>query len=165
MVQVKIGTINIGNFTNILLWFIIIISFIMTVIGLLLSGALQTRTVFDNDISDDVINLIATQMQAYYGLIIKSNSFIPNVKSIQFTNLVSMESDDPCAFRFRVQDCDKTTCVLRAVSNDYFRETQNDLFSMQASGTKTDSFVFPVPNNKTFCIKNEASKSVANWDY
>ncbi|MAI14439.1 MAG: hypothetical protein CMM15_10505 [Rhodospirillaceae bacterium] len=165
MVQVKIGTINIGNFTNILLWFIIIISFIMTVIGLLLSGALQTRTVFDNDISDDVINLIATQMQAYYGLIIKSNSFIPNVKSIQFTNLVSMESDDPCAFRFRVQDCDKSTCALKALSNEYFRDTENDhLFSMQASGTKNDSFVFPVPNNRTFIIKND-NKSVANWDY
>ena len=163
MVQVKIG--KIGNFTNILLWFIIIISFTMTVIGLLLSGGLQTRTVFDDDISDDVINLIATQMQAYYGLIMKSNSFIPNVKSIQFTNLVSMESDDPCAFRFRVQDCDKTTCILNEFSNNYFRETQNDLFSMQASGTKTDSFVFPVPNNKTFFIKNDNSKSVANWDY
>lgn len=161
MVKVNIGNNNIGRF---FLWFIIIISFTMTVVSLLLSGPLQTRTVFDENVSNLVMASIASQLTTNYGLINKTNNFIPNVKSIQFTNMVSMETDTPCVFRFNVQDCG-TNCDLKTFRNAYFKEHSQDTFSMQASGTKTDSFIFPVADNQTFIIKDDNEKSVAAWYY
>jgi hypothetical protein len=159
MVQIKTP-----NIYNLILWTIIIISFILTVSGILISESPRTNVSFEENISDSTIDLIAIEMKTNYGLINKSDNKITNVKAIQFTNSVMMETDQPCVFRFRVDEC-SDDCLMKKNGNLYFDKFSKAPFTMEAAGTENDSFVFPVPAHKTFIIKNGDDNSVADWFY
>lgn len=166
-VNVKIPVVDV-SWSNILLWIVVLTGFGIMIVALILSSSPNDNKIFDENISDSTMSYIANQLSTNYGLATISDGFLTGITGVKFTNNVLMETGDSCSFRFNVDDCDDANCeMVENPAGIFNQKPELSKFTFQAQGSLTDTFMFPIPGNRTYIMKtnDDDTNQVAGFFY